>query len=375
MIAASRPIRLLAVEPRPRAGVLIRIAVPLASIVAAGVVGALIVALAGASPLEAYREMFRSAFGGSRPVIRTLVLATPLILTGLAAAICFRMLIWNIGAEGQLIVGAIAASGAALAIGDDLAGWMAILLMVLAGTAAGAVWALLAAVPRAYLGTDEVISTLMLNFIALHLMNYLIFGSVSFWRATERLTFPQGKVIPETAMLPTLWGRLHVGIVAAGVAAVLVWWVIRGTRWGFELRVIGNSPGAARYAGMNVGLKILGVMALSGALAGLAGAIEVGGVTRALDPGSLSTGLGFTGIVVAAAARLNPLGILPTAILLAALLNAGSSLQLLGIPFEAVLLLQGVILLFVAGGEFVLSNRIRLRRRAAAAAETARGAP
>ena len=370
MIASSRPFRLLTLEPRPRAGVLVRVAVPLASIVAAGVVGALIVALAGASPLEAYREMFRSAFGGSRPVIRTLVLATPLILTGLAAAISFRMLIWNIGAEGQLIVGAIAASGVALAV-DDVAGWIAIVSMVAAGTAAGAVWALLAAVPRAYLRTDEVISTLMLNFIALHLMNYLIFGSVSFWRDTERLSFPQGKVIPETTMLPALWGRLHVGIIVAGVAAVLVWWVIRGTRWGFELRVIGDSPGAARYAGINVGLKIIGVMAVSGALAGLAGAIEVGGVTRALDPGSLSTGLGFTGIVVAAVARLNPLGIVPTAILLAGLLNSGSSLQQLGIPFEAVLLLQGVILLFVAGGEFVLSNRIRLRRRVAVAAEPA----
>jgi general nucleoside transport system permease protein len=375
MIAASRPLRLLALEPRPRAGVLVRVAVPLGSILAAGVVGALILALAGASPLEAYREMFRSAFGGSRPVIRTLVLATPLILTGLAAAICFRMLIWNIGAEGQLIVGAIAASGVALAVGDDMAGWLAIVLMVVAGTAAGGVWALLAAVPRAYLRTDEVISTLMLNFIALHLMNYLVFGSVSFWRDAERLSFPQGKVIPETTMLPALWGRLHVGIIVAGVAAVLVWWVIRGTRWGFELRVIGDSPGAARYAGMNVGLKILGVMAVSGALAGLAGAIEVGGVTRALDPGSLSTGLGFTGIVVAAVARLNPLGIVPTAILLAGLLNSGSSLQQLGIPFEAVLLLQGVILLLVAGGEFVLSNRIRLRRRVAVAAEPARETP
>jgi ABC-type uncharacterized transport system permease subunit len=129
--------------------------------------------------------------------------------------------------------------------------------------------------------------------------------------------------------------------------------------------VIGDSPRAAGYAGMSVERKILGVLALSGGLAGLAGAIEVSGVTRALDPGSLSTGLGFTGIVVAAVARLNPLGVVPAAILIAGLLTSGTSLQELGVPFEAVLLLQGVILLFVAAGEFILSNRIRVGRRGA----------
>jgi simple sugar transport system permease protein len=363
MSAAVRPARLVSVEPRGLPGVGIRLLLPVVAVAGAAALGAVILALSGTSPSAAYARMFESAFGGSRPVIRTLVLATPLILTALAAAVAFRMLVWNIGAEGQLLLGAIAASGVALAAGERVPGPAAVGLALASSVLAGGLWAMLAAVPRAYLGTDEVITTLMLNFVALHLMEYLIFGSVSFWRDRERVIFPQGRTIPEAAELPRIWGRLHVGIVVAGAIALLVWWLMRRTRWGFELRAIGDSPRAARYAGMDVSRKVVAVLALSGALAGLAGGVEVAGVTRALDPGSLATNLGFTGIVVAAVARLSPLGIIPAAVLVAGLLNSGSSLQQLGVPFEVVLLLQGIVLLFVAAAEFLLHHRVRLGGR------------
>ena len=349
------------IEPRGRPGVVIRFAVPVASVLAAAIVGAVVLLLSGHSPISAYSRMVDSAFGGSLSIIGTLVLASPLILTALAAAVAFRMGLWNIGGEGQFIMGAIVASGLALALGDRLPAPFVLVLVMLGGIVGGAVWAAVAAVPRAYLGTNEIIVTLMLNFVALQLMNYLIFGSASFWRDRGTTIF-QGRSIPERAELPQIWGRLHMGIIIAVAMALLVWWLVKGTRWGYELRVIGSSPRTARYAGMKVGRKIIAVLAVSGALAGLAGGMEVSGVSRALDPRSLATNVGFTGIVVAAVARLGPLGIVPAAILIAALLKSGPSLQLLGIPLAIVLLLQGVILLCVGAGEFLLNYRMRLGR-------------
>src|SRR5262249_35839657 len=190
--------------------------------------------------------------------------------------------------------------------------------------------------------TDEVISTLMLNFIALYLMNYLIFGSVSFWRDTKRITFPTGRLIPDAAQLPNLWLRLHFGFVIVIVVAVVMWWWLRSSRWGFDLRVIGDSVSAARYAGMNVAQRTVSVLLVSGAIAGLAGAIQVSGVTQALQPRSLAVNIGYTGIVVAAVARLNCLAIIPVAVLIAGLSNAGGSLPILRLPSDILLLLPGV---------------------------------
>lgn len=349
----------VSVVPRATPSIFIRVGVPLASLLAAGVVGALILRVAGNSPLEAYETMIDSSLNGWRPLSRTLTLATPLILTGLAAAVSFRMKIWNIGAEGQLYMGAIASSGLALALPADLPKVVMIVLVLLGGAAAGAVWAGFAAVPKAYFNTDEVITTLMLTFVALSFMNYLIFGTVSFWRDPDA-SFPVGKFIPESAELPIVANRLHYGIYIAVAAAVILWWVLRRTAWGFELRTIGDSPTASRYAGMRVETKILSVLGLSGALAGLAGAIEVTGVVNNLDPRALAAELGFTGIVVAAVARLNPLGVMPVAILLAAIVTSGSNLQRLGIESEIVFLLPGLIFLFVAAGEFFVVNRVRI---------------
>jgi simple sugar transport system permease protein len=227
--------------------------------------------------------------------------------------------------------------------------------------AAGGLWAALAALPRAYLRADEVISTLMLNFVALHFMNYLIFGSESFWRDKDPFYagFPSGRVIPEVAQLPRLWLRLHAGFLIAIAAALVLWWLLRVTRWGFDIRVIGDSPAAARYAGMPVSRRLVSVLVVSGAIAGLAGGVLLTGSTHALQPNGIAVGTGYTGIVVAAVSRMNPLGVVPVSILIAGLTNSGSSLQAQGIPNEIVVLLQGLVLLLVAAAEFFLHNRVR----------------
>ncbi len=348
----------ISIEPRAKAPAAVQIGVPIASLIAAGLAGAVVILIAGASPTEAYRIMAESSVVGWRSITRTLVLATPLIFTGLAAAVAFRMRVWTIGAEGQLYVGAIAASGLAVALPEDTPKLFMLLAILLAGAVGGAVWASLAAIPKAYFNTNEVITTLMLNFVALYFMNYLIFGSSSFWRDPDA-TFPQGKILPDSAQLPVISYRLHYGFVLALLVAVALWWVLRGTTWGFESRSIGDSIAASLYAGMSVKTKFLSVLALSGALAGVAGTVEVSGVLTNLDPRAISSSeLGFTGIVVAAVARLNPLGVVPVAILLGAVAASGTSMQTIGVAAEVVFLLQGLIFLFVASGEFFLANRL-----------------
>ena len=354
--------RRLAIAPRARPSLLRRIVVPLASLLVALAIGALVLRAVGADPLEAYRTMFHASLGGRLPLERTLTYATPLILTGLAAAIAFRMGVYNIGAEGQLFVGAIVATWIGLTLPPDLPTPIMLAAFLLGGVIAGAAWAGLAAIPKALLGTDEIITTLMLNFIALGLMNYLIFGSMSAWRDPAR-PVPQGLKIPGSAQLPILSGRLHAGVLLAVGAAIVLWLLLRTTTFGFRVRTIGDSRRAARYAGIAVPTVTLLVMGISGALAGLAGAVEISGVTKSLEPKALAVQLGYTGIVIAAVARLNPIGVVPVAVFIAALATSGSSLQSVGVAAEVVVLLQGLIFLSVTAGEFFVTNRVRLVRR------------
>jgi simple sugar transport system permease protein len=347
------------VEPRGLASLRLTLLIPLASVAAALVVGAIFLALTGDNPYTVYKHMVDTAFGNSRGLSETLVSATPLILTGLAAAVAFKMLVWNIGAEGQFLLGAIFSSGIAIAMGSGTPAAIAIPAVIIAGALGGALWASIAAIPRVYLGTNEIITTLMLNFIALNLINYLIFGSKSPWRDPAVSTFPSGRPIPESFRLTEFFKRLDVGIFIAVAVALVAWFLISRTRWGFEVRVVGDSAETARYAGISVPRKILGVFLLSGAFAGLAGGLWVAGPVGALDPRSLVLGFGFTGIIVAALARLNPVAVIPVAVLMGALNNAGPSLQSIGVPPEIVTMLQGAILIFAVGGEFFIANRIR----------------
>ncbi len=363
--------RRFAVEPRGLAPLTVILLVPVLSVLAAVLVGAVFLAVTGNSPMSVYTKMLDTAFGSRRGVSETLISATPLILTGVAAAVAFKMLVWNIGGEGQLLMGAIFAAGAGIALGDGAPAVVALLLVIVAGAIGGALWAAVSAVPRVYLGTNEIITTLMLNFIALNLMNYLVLGSFSPWRDPESTQFPQGRPIPDSARLPEFFERLDYGFFIAVAVGIFAWFMIGKTRWGFEVRVVGDSFDTARYAGISVPRKILGVFLMSGAFAGLAGAVLVAGVLGKMDPRSLDLGLGFIGIIVAALARLNPVAVIPVGILMGALNNAGPALQSIQVPTATVRMLQGAILIFAVAGEFFIANRIRRVGEAPAGLEPA----
>lgn len=351
--------RRLIVEPRGLASLRLRILVPVLSVLAALVVSGIFLLITGENPFTVYGKMIDAAFGSRRGISETLISSTPLILTGVAAALAFKMLVWNIGGEGQFIMGAIFASGVAIMLGDGTPALVALPVVIAAGGLGGATLAAVAALPRVYLGTNEIITTLMLNFIALNLMNFLIFGTSSPWRDPDVPTFPSGRPVPEGARLPEFFNRLDVGIFVAITLAVGAWYLVGRTRWGFAVRIVGDSPETARYAGIGVSKKILAVFLLSGMFAGLAGALFVSGPVGALDPRSLDLGLGFTGIIVAALAGLNLVAVIPVAILMGALNNAGPSLQSIGVPTATVTMLQGAILIFAVAGEFFIRNRVR----------------
>ncbi|HEX4804867.1 MAG TPA: ABC transporter permease [Conexibacter sp.] len=331
------------------------------SILGAVLIGAVLLASAGYAPLDVYRQMLDSSFGSSLAFSQTLIVTTPLILTSLAAAVAYKVRVYTVGADGQLVVGAIFGSGAALALGGGLPAALTIPLALAAAIVGGALWASIAGFARAYLNADVIISTLMLNFIAIGLMNYLVLNTMSFWRDPASAGQPAGKPTPHSALLPHLFQQADVGIFVAIAVAALIWLLVHHTRWGFELRVVGDSPRAAGYAGISVRRKILAVLCLSGALAGLAGGIQVTNVTQALDPTGLDPGLGlgYAGIVVATLARLNLLACVPVSLMIGALLNAGPALEVAGVPTAVVVVLQGTILLLVTGSQFFLSYRIR----------------
>ena len=294
----------------------------------------------------------------------TLIAATPLLFTGLCAAVAFRVGFFNIGGEGQFYIGAIFSSGIALALGRDAQVWIAIPAMIIAGALGGALWAAIPGVLRAYLRTNEIITSLMLNYIAGVIAVYLIFESSSFWRDLEGTgkMFPKGKVIPEVAFWPEYGiGSLVVpfgfvlGIATAAWIAVLQ----RRTRFGYEMRVVGGAPTTARYAGMRPGRVIVAVAAVSGALAGLGGAASVGNFRHILDPkGMQQSGFGYAGIVVAALARLNPVAVIFVSIIIGGITNAGYALQGPDFPSGLVGILEGLILFCTLGGEVLMRYRV-----------------
>jgi simple sugar transport system permease protein len=251
----------------------------------------------------------------------------------------------------------------------DQAGPVIIAGMILGGVLFGAAWAIIPGLLKAYFNTNEIITSLMLNYVAGLLLTYLIFDSRSFWRDLTSFSaraFPQGKVLPDAAVWPTF--DVGVAVVPFGfllglLAAGLLWSLYGSTIFGFQARILGDSPSAARYAGVKTRRVVIVMMALSGALAGLGGASEIGDFRHVLDPRGLQqVGLGYAGIVVAALARYNPFSVVLVAFLLGGLANAGYSLQGPGFPAGLVGVLQGMILFFALGGELLLHYRISLTR-------------
>jgi ABC-type uncharacterized transport system permease subunit len=312
------------------------------------------------NPLFALKEILFRSFGSAYGLKETVTKAIPLILIGIGLTLAFRARFWNIGAESQLLLGAMAATWVGLTWGKLPA---VVLLpgMFLAGFIAGAAWGLVPALLKARFAVNEVISTLMLNYVAAELLTLLITGP---WRGASQRGFPYTESLAAAARLPLIPGtRIHyITLAIALVAAALLYLAIYSTKFGYELRVIGENPEAARYAGIGILRTTVVLMILSGGLAGLAGVGEAAGIHHRLTyPGVVSAGYGFTAIIVAWLAKLNPLGAVVSGLLFAGILVGGDAIQIsLGLPAATVQVFNGVLLFFLIMGDFFLTRRLRL---------------
>jgi ABC-type uncharacterized transport system permease subunit len=346
---------MLRLELRQTTPAWMTLALPLAAIAVTMLLCSGLIALAGTNVLTAYAILFRSAFGSSVNLTETLVKAAPMVFTGLAVAVAFRAKFWNIGAEGQLLAGAVASAW----IGAfPMPGPLAMAAMALAGATAGALVALVPAVLRVRFKVDDVVSSLLLNSVVYFAIMALIEGP---WKDPFS-GYPISPPIEDSANFSVFveGTRLHLGVLAAALAAAAVWLLIARTTLGFAIRVTGENAEAARYGGIPVGRVLLMTALLSGALAGLAGVGEVGGVHYQVMS-DLSPGFGYSGIVIAMLAGLNPLGVLPTAIFFAAVMTGAEAMsRATGVPAFLADVLQGTALLAMLVA--LLFARYRLRR-------------
>jgi general nucleoside transport system permease protein len=340
-------------------------AVSIGAIILALILGGIVIMIAGGNPVASYIHIARASFGDIGVLSDTIVKATPILLTALACSIAFRMKLWNIGAEGQFIMGAWGASAIALVpiLPPETSRWLFIPVMALAGMATGAAWGFIPGYLKAKFNVNEIISTLMLNYIAISWVNFWVFAvwtEGGFQMSTKfpanaslpRLT-DYGKVVPLFRGLTT-----HGGLVLGILAAVALWFIVYRSRWGYEIRLIGDNARAAQYAGISITRNIVYVMMLSGALAGLGGMSEVAGVVHRLQTSPIAAGYGFTGIIVAWLAKLNPIVIILVSILFGALILAGREIQPSGVPK----MIQGIILVCLIASDFLLRYRVRLVR-------------
>jgi ABC-type uncharacterized transport system permease subunit len=330
--------------------------VPLVSFLISLILTAILLAIFKANPFITFAAMFKGAFGSGPNFTETLVKAIPLMLTGLGVLIAFRLKFWNIGAEGQLTLGGIAAAWVALFGSPYLAPWMVLPVAILMGMLAGALWAGIPALLKVRLNVDEVLTTLMLNYVAILFAEHLYYGP---WRDPRGFGFPGTPPFPDFAWLPRIAGRAHLGLIFAFVLAFAIWFILNRTRWGFELQVIGNNPAAAQTQGINTALNIVIAILLAGALAGLAGACEVTAISRRLQQG-LSIGYGYTAIIVAWLAQLNPIAAIFVALLIAALLVGGDQVQMMmGLPAAMGLVVQGMLLFPMLAGSLFTEYKLR----------------
>ncbi len=368
---------------------------PLIAVVAALLVGAVVLILLEVSPLEAYQAMISGAFTNKNGLADTLVKAIPLLLVGLGIVIAFRANVINIGAEGQLIVGALLTTYLGLQLGDRMPGFIVITICLLAGALMGGIWGAIPGYLKARLGVNEILSTIMMNQIAIQIGFYLLRGPM-----IDPAELEAGTNIPHSARLPRpvdlprftdvakwlgftesakdlgltgftaeLYGllveptRLHTGLIIAVVMAILVYIFLWRTTIGYRIRAVGLNPHASRYAGINVPGYIILSLGLSGAFAGLAGAVEILGLHhRMFEPLAVSAGYGFSGIVAALFGKLHPLGTIPASVLFGGLLVGGDKMQrAVQIPQVMVTAMLGLVVLFVVSSE--IWSRRRASRR------------
>ena len=326
---------------------------PLAALLLAMLIGALIMIATSVAPatiLESFVAMARGSLGSMHALSETVTAAIPLVLSGLGIGLAFRAGLFNIGAEGQMVVGGLATAIASFAI-TGLPIWIHLPLALLIGLSVGALYAAIAGILKAATGAHEVISTIMLNLISFRLLDYVLRQPVI---QKEGRSDPISKAVLETAELPRLLAfidgnlRLHAGLFIMLLAVAVVYWLLFRSKLGFAFRISGENPGAARYAGINAGMTVVLAMAIAGALAGLAGATQISGVLGRATPG-FTAGIGFDAIAVALLGRSHPVGILLAGLLFGALEAGGRQMQVdAGVSIDLIGIIQALIIIFVA---------------------------
>lgn len=345
--------------------------IPALALLTALVVGAIIMLLFGDPPLKAYKGLFEGAFGDPKAWARTIRKMCPFILTGLSVATAFKAGLFNIGASGQFIMGTVAS----VAVGIHFEGTPAYIhlpLALLAGIAAGALWGAIPGILKVTTGAHEVIVTIMLNYIGANFAGWTVYAGGTQGQTPGPLWDRTAGAISETpdifasAQIPWLFGppyRIHYGIILAVLAALFISWLIYKTIIGFEIRTVGQNSKAARYAGVHVNWSVVLAMMLAGALAGMAGGIETLGLNHKFAP-EFGGGVGFDGITVALLAQSNPLGVIVSALLMAALDSGGATMQFQsGVSADIINVIQAIILAFVAA-PMIIREIFRIRRRA-----------
>ncbi len=336
---------------------------PLLAVPVAFLIGAVMLAALGANPIESYGALLQGAFGDKSGITQTLVKATPLLLVGLGVCIAFRGGVINIGGEGQIIAGALAAT--AFSIGfKDMPGWFLLPMSMILGALAGAVWGGIPGVLKAKLGVNEILSTVMMNAIAVQLSNFLLRGPMIDPKEVEQGTrIAQSALLPKSVWLTRLVPQtlLHSGAILAVILAVVVYIFLWRTTIGYRIRAVGQNLDAAKYAGIKVPYYQALALILGGAFAGLAGSVEVMGVQHRMME-NLASGYGFSGIVAALFGSLHPLGTIPASILFGGLLVGADKMQrAVQVPSSLIDTLLGLVVLFVVGSQ--IWSRLRTRRR------------
>jgi general nucleoside transport system permease protein len=355
----------LVMEKRAETPVALMIISPLIAVALTVVAATIMFTLLGKPPLHALWVYFINPVSDSWGLQEVAVKATPLVLIALGLAVCYRANVWNIGAEGQFLLGAMAGGWLAIVTHGTTQGPWLLPAMMLLGALAGACWALVPGVLRTRFGANEILTSLMLVYVAEYLLDYLVRGP---WRDPGGFNMPQTVVFEPEAVLPLLMegGRLNIGTPVMLVMVVAFALLMGRTLKGFEIRLVGEAPRAARFAGFSEKRLVLTVFAISGALAGLAGMLEAAGTLKQLQPG-LSPGYGFTAIIVAFLGRLNPVGCLVAGVFIAITFIGGENAQImLRLPLDATRVLQGLLLFFVLACDSLLLYRFRLMREARA---------
>src|SRR5919199_3512499 len=354
-VQASRPVGVTWVSALKDLGR--ALVVPSLAILTAIVIGGVVMRIVGTDPVRAYQGLVLGAFGSPKAISETIVWATPFIFAGLAVAFAFKGGLFNIGAEGQLALGAVTAAWVGYALPGifkiSIPAFIHIPLAVLGGCLAGAIWGGIPGWLKARTGGHEVINTIMMNFLALLLTSYLLNGPMK--DPNPLNVIARTPDIAVSAQIPPLLTgyRVHWGFILALAMAVLVWWLLYRTTFGFEVRAVGLNPDAARYAGVRVGNVIVSTMALSGLLAGLAGAIEVTALNYRHEL-SFSIGYGFDAITVALLGKTNPFGVILAAVLIGAMRNGATRMQFeTQVPVDIISVIQALILMFVAADQIV----------------------